>query len=212
MKGLTERQHKVLDYIEGHLEDNGYWPSIREIQSAFGFKSTNAVIGHLKALEKKQYITRMPGQARAYKIMAVPGHVSSIRKTPSNVLTLTIYGSIAAGYPDRVEPGEAIGTLQIDIQNSKVQNTEKVFALKVRGDSMVDVGILDGDFVVIETCEPAHNNVVAALIDGETTLKRFIHNPGHPPFLKAENRAYPDLKPALELQVQGVVRSVVRSL
>ena len=88
----------------------------------------------------------------------------------------------------------------------------KIFALRVRGESMVDVGIFDGDTVVIEQCPPNDGDIVAALIDGESTLKRFINKPGRAPYLKAENRNFPELYPVAELVVQGVARAVVRNL
>ncbi len=77
---------------------------------------------------------------------------------------------------------------------------------------MIDVGIFDGDTVIVEQCAPRDGDIVAALIDGETTLKRFMNKPGRSPYLKAENRHFPELHPVAELVIQGVARSVVRSL
>lgn len=212
MKCLTVRQKEILDYIQNHFFDNNYWPSIRDIQSHFGFRSTNAVMGHLKALESKDYIAHVPGQARAFRLSANAQPFRSGASAP-NAVTIPIYGSIAAGYPDRVESSGAIGTLQIDVSTAGIRNFEQTFALKVRGESMIDAGILDGDIVIIERGEPRHNDIVAALIDGETTLKRYIHAKGAAyPYLKAENPNYPNLVPINELEVQGVARSVVRCL
>lgn len=211
MKGLTPRQKELLDYIQNHFADNSYWPSIRDIQNNFGFKSTNAVMGHLKALETKDYIARIPGQARAFRLSA-NAQVFRSSDGPQTV-TIPIYGAIAAGYPDHVESSGAIGSLQIDVSTAGVRNHPKAFALKVRGESMIDAGIFDGDIVIVEPGEPQHNSIVAALIDGATTLKRYIktHHSAEP-YLKAENMNYPDLVPINELLIQGIARSIIRCL
>lgn len=206
MKELTIRQQEILAYLQKHFSENGYWPSIRDIQAEFGFKSTNAVMGHLKALEQKEVISRVPGQARAYHTC------QAIESFPTQILNIPIYGSIAAGYPDRVESSNAIGNIQIDVSTSGVRNRSEAFALKVRGESMIDAGIHDGDIVIVEKGDPAHRDIVAALIDGETTLKRYIKEPGITPYLKAENGKFPDLMPLSELIIEGIARSIVRCL
>lgn len=211
MKELTYRQQEVLGYLQLHQRQYGTWPSIREIETHFGFKSTNAVMGHLKALERKGYISRVPGQARTFRI--------NMDLTDENqpaeaieVVDIPIYGSIAAGYPDGIEPGGAVGRIQIDAETAGIRRSRRSFALKVRGESMIDVGIFDGDTVIIEQAPPQDGDIVAALIDGETTLKRFMNKPNTAPYLKAENRNYPELYPVAELVVQGVARAVVRNL
>lgn len=211
MKDLTVRQQEVLGYLQLHLREHGTWPSFREIEDHFGFRSTNAVMGHLRALEKKGYISRVPGQARTFRINLglMDEHVP---EDSLEVVEIPIYGHIAAGYPDGVETGGEIGRLQIDVESAGIRRSRRSFALKVRGESMVDVGIFDGDTVVIEQSPPRDGDIVAALIDGETTLKRFINKPGKPPYLKAENRNFPELYPVAELVVQGVARAIVRSL
>lgn len=212
MKCLTIRQREILDYIQSHFSDNTYWPSIRDIQTHFGFQSTNAVMGHLKALENKDYILRVPGQARAFRLSTNAQAFSRGGALPITI-TIPIYGSIAAGYPDRVEASGAIGTLQIDVSTAGVRNHSKSFALKVRGESMINAGIFDGDIVIVEPGEPRHSDVVVALIDGETTLKRYIkETEGSVPYLRAENTKYPDLIPVTELHIQGIARSIVRCL
>ena len=213
MKGLTHRQQEILGFIENYERENGYWPSIREIQETFNFKSTNAVMGHLRALEKKSHIQRIPGQARTFRI-----HHPNIVKMPTipenttDVANIPIMGSIAAGYPDRVEPAGEVGQLQVDIQTAGDFRHYRSFALQVRGESMIDAEIHDGDNVIVEPREPRDGDIVAALIDGETTLKRYIHKQGEPPYLKAENRLYPELHPVNELCIQGVAKAIVRSL
>ena len=213
MKELTTRQQEILVFIENYERQNGYWPSIREIQETFHFKSTNAVMGHLRALEKKDCIQRIPGQARTFRINC-PNMIDmpTIPKDATELVSIPVMGAIAAGYPDRVEPAGEIGQLQVDLQTAGAFGRYRSFALQVRGESMVNAEIYDGDNVIVEPREPRDGDIVAALIDGETTLKRYIHKPGEPPYLKAENEHYPELYPVNELCVQGVAKAVVRSL
>ncbi len=215
MKGLTPRQKEILEFIKHQEWRNGFWPSIREIQDNFKFQSTNAVMGHLRALERKGVLERIPGQARSFRINHPPVDAPKVTKMPDHaceVVDIPVLGDIAAGYPDRVEPAGEIGRLQVDIGNAGFSNRHRCFALQVRGESMIDAEIHEGDMVVIEPREAQDGDIVAALIDGETTLKRFIQKPGEPPYLKAENKFYPELYPVTDLIVQGVAKAVVKSL
>lgn len=211
MKALTLRQEEVLGYIQLYMRERGTWPSFREIEEHFGFRSTNAVMGHIRALERKGYISRVPGQARTFRMNF---DLDDARQPADalEVLEIPIYGHIAAGFPDGVESGGVVGRLQIDAETAGLRRSRRSFALKVRGESMVDVGIFDGDTVIVEQIAPRDGDIVAALIDGETTLKRFINRAGRSPYLKAENRNFPELHPVSELVVQGVARAVVRNL
>lgn len=211
MKVLTLRQEEVLGYIQLYMREHGTWPSFREIEQHFGFRSTNAVMGHLKALERKGYISRVPGQARTFRIN-LDLESDHQPEEAFDVVDIPIYGSIAAGYPDGVESAGEIGRLQIDVETAGIRRSRRNFALKVRGESMVDAGIFDGDTVIVEQAHPRDGEIVAALIDGETTLKRFVSKNGRSPYLKAENRLYPELHPISELVIQGVARAVVRHL
>lgn len=217
MKDLTPRQEEILKFIGTHLSEKGFWPSIREIQSHFEFSSTNAVIGHLRALEKKAYLTRIPGQARTFQMTEkaeefLPKEETTTTVDTENLFSIPLYGEIAAGYPDGVESGGEIARINIDPQTANLRNVSKAFALRVRGDSMINAGLYEGDTVIFEPEQPQNRDIVAALIDGQTTLKRFVHRPGHSPHLKAENPSYPHLHPVSELMVQGVARSVLRHL
>ena len=218
MKELTTRQIEILDFITNYEWRHGFWPSIRNIQMEFDYKSTNAVMGHLSALERKGAIERIPGQARTFRInrpdKPQASFESEIPENASEVVEIPVYGAIAAGYPDRVESSGAVGKLQVDIQNAGFTNASRKqsFALEVRGDSMVDAQIYDGDRVIIEPREARDGDIVAALIDGEVTLKRLIQKAGEPPYLKAENKNYPDLHPLNNLEIQGVAKAVVRAL
>lgn len=214
MRELTTRQCEILQFIQQHFREESCWPSIREIQRHFNFKSTNAVMGHLRALEKKECLSRVHGQARTFRLTqeAITQTALPEAEPSDNIISIPVYGAIPAGYPDGVEPSGVISRLQIGIGTAGVRRNQKVFALKVRGESMIGVGIFDGDIVIIEPAQAKPGDIVAALIDGETTLKRFMQRPGQPPYLKAENPDYPELHPVSELIVQGVVKSVVRSL
>ena len=211
MEELTLRQQEILGFIQVHRRREETWPSFREIQAHFGFASINAVMGHVQALERKGYISRVPGQARTFRI-TMDYADDSIPEGASEVVEIPVYGNIAAGYPDGVEAGGQIGRLQIDAETAGLRRTKRAFALRVRGESMVDAGIFDRDIVILEHRPPKNGDIVAALIDGETTLKRFVERAGRAPFLKAENQDFPMLHPVSELIVQGVAKAVVRNL
>jgi len=196
----TPRQQAVLDFLEDHSARMGIMPSTREIQQHFGFASQTAAVNHLRALESKGRIRRLPGKARGVALCS-----ALLRE---RIVDVPIYGRIAAGM---AAPGEQMeeGFLSLTASAAGIAPSGKAFALRVRGDSMTGAHIFDGDIVILEIREPRSKDVVAALIDGETTLKRYLLK-GTRPFLKAENPAYPDLIPARELIVQGVVVALVR--
>ena len=202
MHGVTKRQQQILDFIEGEQSRHGVPPSTREIQQQFGFASQTAALNHLRALERKGAIQRRPGKARAVSV------VSQLSR--EKIVNIPIYGRIAAGMAETVDQ-ENEGVLSVDVASTGLGRKAKTFALKVRGDSMIGAQINDGDLVVLECREPAHGDIVAALIDGETTLKRYVIARGKP-FLRAENPRFPDLIPAQELIVQGVVVALIRKV
>lgn len=210
-KPITLRQQQILSYMTSRAQELGYWPSVREIQQEFNYKSTNAVMNHLRALQKKGYLLRVRGQARAF---VVP-HKSPFGHLPGDALTVVdvpVLGNIAAGFPERIESGGEVSRIQVDTFTAGIRRHRPTFAIRVRGESMINAGINDGDTVVVESREPQDGDIVAALIDGETTLKRFIRNGPGTPYLKAENKAYPELYPVDELIVQGVATAVVKKL
>jgi len=175
-------------------------PSTREIQEHFRFASQTASVNHLKALEKKGAIQRMAGKARA---VALP---SMLNREP--VIDIPLYGQIAAGMPETIDQ-QPEGRVAIDAVSLGVRPGISSFAVRVRGDSMIDAHIVDGDTAILEAREPRNGDIVAALIDGETTLKRYLVRDGTP-FLRAENSRYPDLIPARELVAQGVLIGLLR--
>lgn len=233
---LTLRQRQILDYLRTQQRETGITPSTREVQKHFGFASQTAVMSHLKALERKGVIHRLPGKARAIMMMAHPNVKSGVGDTslppemrvvgpPSTpamdranmrplgerdgLREIPLFGQIAAGMAQNVDQ-EPDTCILVDEATLQLPRSNRTFALRVRGDSMIDAHILDGDIVILEFREPRHNDVVAALIDGETTLKRYRTENGRP-FLKAENPRFPNLIPAQELVIQGIVVALLRT-
>ena len=200
-KELTTRQQELLDFLKITQSQTGVMPSTREIQAHFGFASQTAAMSHLRALEKKGVIVRLAGKARA---VIFPEELER-----EEIVDIPLYGSIAAGMAEATEE-EKEGCISIDIASLGIPRNSRTFALKVRGESMIDAHICDGDTVILEFREPRHMDIVAALIDGETTLKRFIMERGRS-YLRAENADFPDLIPARELVVQGVLVGLLRS-
>ncbi len=197
---LTRRQQEIVDYLKLAQRQTGIMPSTREIQHYFGFASQTAAMSHLRVLERKGVIQRLPGKARA---VVFPADLDR-----SEILDVPIYGSIAAGMSQDAEP-ESEGTLSLDASAFGIGRNAKTFALRVRGRSMIDAHICHGDTVILEVRQPRKGDIVAALIDGETTLKRYVVEHGKP-FLRAENADFPDLIPARELVIQGVLVGLLR--
>lgn len=198
---LTKRQQEVLDYLKQTSREQGFMPSTRDIQRHFDFASQTAAMSHLRALEKKGVIIR-----KANKACGI-GFPEEMER--EEIVDIPIYGSIAAGMAQDVD-SEKEGCLSIDVSSLGVRGNAQTFALKVRGESMIDAHICDGDTVILEFKEPRRGDVVAALIDGETTLKRYVVEDGQP-FLRAENENFPDLVPARELVIQGVLVALLRA-
>ncbi len=192
--GLTPRQREVLSFVREQRSVNGRMPSTREIQRHFGFASQTAAVNHLKALQRKGALRRLPGDL-----------VPLARREYADIPVL---GSIPAGRPTYGEESNE-GCLAVDLSSVGIPRNARTFALKARGESMIGAHIEDGDLVIMEFKEPRDGDIVAALIDGETTLKRFIKRNGKP-YLKAENPTYPDLVPAMELVIQGVMVALLR--
>lgn len=197
---LTARQNEILEYLRKSQRTTGLMPSTREIQHYFGFASQTAAMSHLRALERKGVIQRLAGKARA---VIFPDELDR-----GEIIDIPLYGSIAAGMASETEQ-ERQGCISIDMAAIGLPRHAKTFALKVRGDSMIDAHICSGDTVILEFREPRKGDIVAALIDGETTLKRYLVAKGQP-FLRAENPDFPDLIPARELVIQGVMIALLR--
>jgi repressor LexA len=200
MNTLTERQTAVLDFLRDFMVEHGHAPTEREIQAGMGFSSQSVARHYLAALEKRGAIVRSGGKARG---LTLPG----VRPAAA-LLSIPIYGTIPAGLPVAGEQ-TAEGFITVDADTLQLPRNARTFALKVRGDSMTGANIVDGDTIILEFKDPRHGDIVAALIDGETTLKRYLVQRGKP-WLRAENPKYPDLIPAQELVVQGVMVALLR--
>lgn len=203
---LTKRQEEVLVFLRDSRQEHGLMPSTREIQQHFGFASQTAAVDVLRALERKGSLRRLPGKARG--IVLTEGH-DTPNPDAAAVLRLPLYGVVAAGFANETTQ-TTNDYIRVDAEACGLKSAAGCFALKVRGDSMIGAHILDGDYVIVDaTRPPRHRDIVAALIDGQTTLKRLMIEGTHR-WLKAENPLFPDLIAADELTVQGVMRGLVR--
>lgn len=193
---LSDSQIKIAEYVRLSLAATGVAPTVREIQTACHFKSPRAASYHLSRLEQAGVIRRVHNKARSISLVDVP-----------RLDVIPFRGSIPAGAPDtQTSEGHCI---RIDLESIGLPKNIRTFALKVSGDSMIGAGILDKDIVLLEFKSPHEGAVVAALVDGETTLKRYVMRNGIP-YLKAENPKYKDVIPARELVIQGVMVALVR--
>ena len=203
MTDLTSRQRQILDFVQSAKLSAEASPTLREIAAHFGFKSCRAAADHLDALKRKGFLQSEPGKARTLRA------TSQLEKLRSPVVDIPLFGSIPAGLP-QARAQDAEGCVSVDVESIGLNETRSTFALRVTGESMVGRHILDGDIAVLEHGpEPRHGDIVAALIDGESTLKTFVKRNGKP-YLKAENPKYPDLLPAHELMIQGVFKALIR--
>lgn len=197
---ITPRQREVFDYLSRFIDTQGQAPTMAEIRGHFGLNSASTVHHLLSALEREGLIRRVPNAARAIEII---GSVQSADESE-----IPLLGVIAAG-----RPIEAILSHEMLAVPRDMLGRNHTFALRVRGDSMVGDGILNGDFIIVEACQSAANGqTVVALIDGsEATVKRFYRERGGIR-LEAANPKYKPIiiKPSDRLEVQGVVIGVLR--
>jgi repressor LexA len=204
MAVLTKRQEAVLRFIGEERQAGRLSPTHQEIANHFGFASTYAAACHVRALLKKGVLLAEDRKARALRIAEPFPHLPR-----SITVKIPLYGSIPAGFGEDREQ-DAEGCVSVDIESIGYKPTRNSFALRVTGDSMIGRHILDGDVVILEHgAEPRNGQIVAALIDGASTLKTFVLK-GRKLFLKAENPKYPDLVPAEELMIQGVFKALIR--
>jgi len=199
---LTKKQARILAFIQAQQE-SGLAPTMREICQHFGFKSPNAATDHVKALRRKGYLAGNPaGKARNFHI------IENQRRKP--VVKIPVYGTIPAGFStERIQ--ERDRSIPIEPSVFGIRNASFTYALDVRGESMIGRHILSGDIAIIQRSrDPKPGDVVAALIDNESTLKTFFVNKDGKAMLKAENPKFPDLEPVRELMIQGVMVGLIR--
>ena len=166
---LTERQAQALKYISDCLTDRGYPPTLREIGEHMGIKSTNGVNDHLKALERKGYLIREELKSRALR----PVDFDAAKKPDSDELSIPIVGRVAAGAPILAEENIS-DRVVVDRQFLGAVKQEEVFGLVVKGESMIEDGIFDGDYVFVKKTPTARQGeIVIAMIEGDATCKRY---------------------------------------
>jgi repressor LexA len=209
---LTKRQKDFLDFLSGFLEKNGYSPSYEEIAAGMQLASLATVHKHILSLESKNYLKRGFNRSRSLEIS--PKYYQeqrqqrqSVQRMPAQSLDIPLLGRIAAGTPVEAIAGEE--TLSF----GDFAGDPGTYALKVRGESMIEDHICDGDYVLIEkTSEARNGDIVVALVDGtEATLKRFYNEPGGRVRLQPANAAMqPILVDRTRLQIQGKLIAVHR--
>jgi repressor LexA len=196
---LTARQKQIYDFVVKNIREKGYAPSISEIGARFKIASTNGVSDHLKALERKGHIRRVG--KRAIEVLTPLGKslFAATRQVP-------ILGRVPAGKPLMTEESVE-GLMGVPAEMARGET----FVLKVKGDSMIDAGILDGDYVIIRHQETAENGeIVCAMINGEATLKRF-RKKGDVVTLLAENKSYPPMTISRgEFSIMGKMMGLIR--
>lgn len=194
-----DNQQRILDFIKSEIQTKGYPPSVREIAQAVGLKSTSTVHGHLQRLEKRGLLHRDAMKPRAMEVMGDPNFVRN------NSTAVPVIGRVTAGVPILAEENldEYVAIPEVMLGDGEH------FILLVRGDSMIEAGILDGDYIVVKKCAEALNGeIVVAMIDDSATVKRFFKENGH--FrLQPENSS---MKPiyADEVTILGKVVSLYR--
>lgn len=205
---LSSKQMEILQYMKNQINLKGYPPSVREICEAVSLRSTSTVHGHLAKLEERGYIRRDATKPRAIEILPTENEYPHIQKN-KEMIHIPIIGKVTAGQPIlAVENIEDTFPVPIDFFNS---GNATLFMLSVKGDSMVDVGILDGDYVAVRQQNVANNgDIVVALLGEEATVKRFFKEKDH--FrLQPENTA---MEPIIvkEVSILGKVVGVFRKM
>jgi len=211
MQGLTARQEQVLRFIRFSIRDRGYPPTLREIGAHMGIKSTNGVNDHLRALERKGYLTREDMKSRALRPKDM-NFGPPKAENDSEVASIAILGRVAAGSPLYAEE-HLIDTVRID---QSLLRSGEIFGLKVSGDSMIDAGIHSGDYVFVRKQSTAERgDIVVALIGDEATVKRYYPEREYIRFQPENSSMAPilvratDFKPTMLL---GIVVGLYRRL
>lgn len=199
MQPLTKRQREILDYLNNFIQQHGYAPSLEEVGKRFGLSSLATVHKHLTNLQQKGFIKRAWNRSRSVEVMPT--------RVVGRSVELPLLGYVAAGVPIEA----IVGNETIDVPES-LAGTRDTYVLRVRGDSMIDEQIRDGDFVIVEDRRTAENGetVVALLSGSDVTLKKFYRENGQIRLQPANATIQPIIVPASDVQVQGVVIGVMR--
>lgn len=201
---LTRRQREVLDFVSRFVADKGYSPSLEEIAGAFSLSSVATVHKHVKHLVDKGYLRKAWNRSRSVEPVVSAGRQESIE--------LPVLGAVAAGLPiEAIEPEAGTAEL-VSVPLAMTSRGRDHFVLRVRGDSMIDDQICDGDLVVIESRREARNGeTVVALVDGqEATLKRFYRQGAAVRLVPANQALQPMEFHASQVEIRGIVRGLLR--
>lgn len=194
---VTKRQKELLDYLQSYIGEHRYAPTLEEIGRHFGLASLATVHKHLQNLERKGLIRRLANQSRALELVGAAAAAA---------VTVPLLGRVAAGAP--IEPVETAETVTLP---EEMLGRGETFALRVRGDSMVGEGILDGDLIVVESRREAPNGtVVVALVRGEATVKKLYRERGRVRLEPANERLAPIVVPERDVEIRGAVIAVLR--
>ncbi len=211
-KPLSDRQERILEFIEDFLLENNYPPTVRDIQTGCGISSTSVVDYNLRILQREGHLQRQTEVARSIKLLGAG------RRTTANVVSIPIVSSIAAGQPLAVPTQDGWNnenTETVDLPTSLTKGKDNVFGVRVKGHSMIDALITDGDLVLLEPTETASDgDMVAAWLRDhqEVTLKRFFLENGRVRLQPANPAMEPIYVPADKVAVQGRVVGVIRSV
>ena len=218
---LTRKQHELICFIQDRLNETGISPSFEEMKEALDLKSKSGVHRLISALEEREFIRRLPNRARALEVLRMPereGKVVSIRSgvsAPSlpmaansnDIIELPLHGRIAAGLP--IEAMEGQSSLSVP---AALLGPGEHYALEVSGDSMVEAGILDGDYALIRKTETARDGeIVVALVDDHEATLKYFRSMGRDVRLDPANAAHsPQLYKAEQVRVQGRLAGLLR--
>lgn len=205
MQGLTKRQEQTLDFIRRSIEERGYPPTLREIGEHMGIRSTNGVNDHLRALERKGYLRREDMKSRALRL--VEDSASKSSPGEDDLLQVQILGRVAAGLPLLAEEN-VVDTVHID--RMLVKGGRDVFGLRVAGDSMIEAGILSGDYIFVRKQSHAdRGDIVVALIGDEATVKYYYPERDYVRFQPANAQMAPILVRATDFKSTMLLGKVV---
>ncbi len=207
MQGLTKRQSQTLDYIRHSIEERGYPPTLREIGEFMGIRSTNGVNDHLRALERKGYLKREDMKSRALKLVDGPGTVKKPRQEDEDIVDVRVLGRVAAGLPMYAEEN-VIDTVRVD--KMMVRGGRDTFGLRVAGDSMIEAGILNGDYIFVKKQSTAdRGDIVVALIGDEATVKYYYPERDYVRFQPANSEMAPILVRATDFKSTMLLGKVI---
>lgn len=215
MQGLTKRQEQTLDFIRSSIRDRGYPPTLREIGEHMGIRSTNGVNDHLRALERKGYLRREDMKSRALRVVGEQetaasftlGSTATGAASEDDTIEVQVLGRVAAGLPVFAEEN-VIDSVRVD--RMLVKGSQDVFGLRVQGDSMIEAGILSGDYIFVRKQSTAdRGDIVVALIGDDATVKYYFPERDYVRFQPANAQMAPILVRASDFKSTMLLGKVV---